>query len=329
MFDIVALGESLIDFSPSGKNANGLNLYEQNPGGAPSNVLATASKFGGNCAFIGKVGDDAFGHFLKSSMEANKINCQNMIFSKEAHTALAFIHLDDTGDRSFTFYRNKTADLLIRWEEIDQHLLSDCRIFHFGSLSLVSEPSKSTTILAAQYAKKQGSIISYDPNYRPLLWTNTTDAVKEILKPLVFTDLLKVNEDELYLLTDTTDLEEGAKKLLSYGVTLVIVTLGKYGCYFATNKCCGKVDTIEVDTIDTTGAGDAFWGTLLYQLREFDVPSIQNLTYNDLSKIIALCNIVGSLTTTKKGAIPAIPNKSEAIHIFEDLFPQGFEVKTQ
>ncbi len=319
MIDVIALGESLIDFSHCGKSECGLNVFEQNPGGAPANVLATVSKMGGSSAFIGKVGDDQFGRFLKDTMETSAIDCSGMILSKDVPTTLAFVHLSNTGDRSFSFYRDKTADLLLNWSEIDKNQLSNCKIFHFGSLSLISNPCKSATMKSVRAAKKNGAIISYDPNYRPLLWSDEKTAVKEMLKPLPVVDLLKVSEEELELLTGTADLENGADKLLSYGISFVAITLGEKGSYFATKNHKGYVKTINVDAVDTTGSGDAFWGTLLYQLKDMNKEEIANLAYEDLEKIVKLCNVAGSLTATKKGAIPAIPNKETATSRLAEL----------
>lgn len=312
MIDVIALGESLIDFSPCGKSESGLNIFEQNPGGAPANVLATIAKLGGSSAFIGKVGEDQFGHFLKQTMENSGIDCNSMVLSKEAPTTLAFVHLSSTGDRSFSFYRNNTADLQLSWSEIDKEKLSNCKIFHFGSLSLIANPCKKATIKSVKVAKKNGAIISYDPNYRPLLWSDEQTAIKEMLKPLPLVDLLKVSEEELELLTGTDDLEQGANKLLSYGISFVAITLGEKGSYFATKSHKSLVETIKVDAIDTTGSGDAFWGTLLYQLKDMSKEEIASLSFEELEKIVKLCNVFGSLTATKKGAIPAIPDKETA-----------------
>ena len=319
MTDVIALGESLIDFSPYGKSDSGLNIFEQNPGGAPANVLATVSKMGGSSAFIGKVGDDQFGKFLKQTMESSNIDCSGMILSKEAPTTLAFVHLSNTGDRSFSFYRDRTADLLLDWSEIDKNQLKNCKIFHFGSLSLISNPCKTATIKSVKTAKKSGAIISYDPNYRPLLWTDEKTAVKEMLKPLPIVDLLKVSEEELELLTGTADLEKGADKLLSYGISFVAITLGEKGSYYATKSHKGYVKTINVDAVDTTGSGDAFWGTLLYQLKDMSKKEIASLTFDELERIVKLCNVTGSLTATKKGAIPAIPDKETATNRLAEL----------
>ncbi len=319
MIDVIALGESLIDFSPYGKSEAGLNIFEQNPGGAPANVLATVSKMGGSSAFIGKVGDDQFGQFLKHTMESSNIDCSGMILSKEAPTTLAFVHLSNTGDRSFSFYRDRTADLLLNWNEINKDHLKNCRIFHFGSLSLISNPCKGATMKSVKAAKKSGAIISYDPNYRPLLWGDEKTAVKAMLKPLPLVDLLKVSGEELELLAGTTNLEKGADKLLSYGISFVAITLGEKGSYFATKNFNGYVKTINVDAVDTTGSGDAFWGTLLYQMKDMSKDEISNLSFEDLEKTVKLCNVAGSLTATKKGAIPAIPDKETATVRLEEL----------
>ena len=209
MFDIVALGESLIDFTPSGENSQGMALFARNPGGAPANVLAMAAKLGGKTAFIGKVGDDAFGAFLKKTMEDAGVDVRGLRMTREYPTTLAFVQLTPEGDRSFTFYRKPGADVMLAPAEVDRALLRDCRIFHFGSVSLTDEPCRTATLEAAREAKAAGAMISYDPNYRPFLWDSAERAREALLAALPLADIVKVSEEEMELLTGEVQLAAG------------------------------------------------------------------------------------------------------------------------
>ena len=232
MFDIVALGESLIDFTPSGENSQGMALFARNPGGAPANVLAMAAKLGGKTAFIGKVGDDAFGAFLKKTMEDAGVDVRGLRMTREYPTTLAFVQLTPEGDRSFTFYRKPGADVMLAPAEVDRALLRDCRIFHFGSVSLTDEPCRTATLEAAREAKAAGAMISYDPNYRPFLWDSAERAREALLAALPLADIVKVSEEEMELLTGEVQLAAGADALASRGAALVLVTLGPRGAYY-------------------------------------------------------------------------------------------------
>ena len=198
MYDIVALGESLIDFTPAGINEMGMPLFSQNPGGAPANVLAMASKLGRSTAFVGKVGRDAFGRFLQEHMEKAGIDCSALRRDDRVPTTLAFVQLDEYGDRSFSFYRDPGADVMLRPEEVDDTLLEGCRIFHFGSVSLTKEPCRGTTLWAARRAREAGALISYDPNYRPFLWPSVEAARRALCAALELTDILKVSDVSAY-----------------------------------------------------------------------------------------------------------------------------------
>ena len=234
MYDIVALGESLIDFTPAGINEMGMPLFSQNPGGAPANVLAMASKLGRSTAFVGKVGRDAFGRFLQEHMEKAGIDCSALRRDDRVPTTLAFVQLDEYGDRSFSFYRDPGADVMLRPEEVDDTLLEGCRIFHFGSVSLTKEPCRGTTLWAARRAREAGALISYDPNYRPFLWPSVEAARRALCAALELTDILKVSEEEMCLLTGESTLPGGAEKLQAMGPSAVFITRGKEGAYFRT-----------------------------------------------------------------------------------------------
>ncbi len=322
MFDVVALGETLIDFTPSGFNELGMQLFSCNPGGAPANVLAMNARLGGQTAFIGMVGDDAFGRFLQKTMQNVGIDVSGFQTTRDVHTTLAFVQLDKKGDRTFSFYRNPGADICLTVKDIPQSLLNECRVFHFGSVSLTDEPSRSATFYAAETAKKSGALISYDPNYRPPLWKNTEEAVDIITKGLKLADIVKVSEEEILLLTGKCGLLEGAAALAQAGASLIVVTRGKEGAFYYTDRCHGSWPAYQVPVIDTTGSGDAFLGALLSQLTGISLADIISLSKERLDRIIRYCNAAGSLTAMAKGAIPAMPSHQQILQCMNERLPE-------
>lgn len=310
MFDVSALGELLIDFTPAGNSAAGNTLFERNPGGAPANVLTAVTRLGGKGAFIGMVGDDQFGYYLKKVLEDNNIEDIGLKFSKEANTTLAFVHLDGKGDRSFSFYRKPGADTTLSLDDLDFDIIKQSRIFHFGSLSLTDEPSRSTTVKAVEFAKKAGRIISYDPNWRPPLWRSEEAAKEGMLLCMEFADVLKLSELELEFLTGEKNLEIGSKMLANIGIKLVVVTLGPDGCYYRYSDCTGHLNTYDVTVADTTGAGDAFLGGLLYRISRREA-GLDDIDKRELSNILDFANAVGALCASRRGAIPAMPALEE------------------
>lgn len=308
MFDVVALGESLIDFTPAGTNELGMALFARNPGGAPANVLAMCAKLGARTSFIGKVGCDAFGAFLRQTMQEAGIDLSGLAVDETVPTTLAFVQLSTTGDRSFSFYRKPGADIMLRRQDVPQALLRDCRIFHFGGVSLTDEPCRRATLWSAQQARQAGALVSYDPNYRPLLWQDTSSAAAQLRSALRLADLVKVSEEELVLLSGTSDLEVGAARLRGLGPAVVVVTQGAGGAFVQTAATSVHRPAYPVAAVDTTGAGDAFWGALLFRVRGLDTDSLRALSAAVWGDILAFANAAGSLTTTKPGAIPAMPD---------------------
>lgn len=306
-YDLVALGESLIDFTPGGTNALGMQLFARNPGGAPANVLAMFAKLGGSTAFVGKVGEDDFGRFLQKTMEDAGIDVSALVHTQQARTTLAFVQLDEKGDRSFSFYRKPGADILLRPDEVDAEKLRHCGMFHFGAVSLTDEPARSATKFAAKTARQAGALISYDPNYRPLLWESPQQAKDEMLSALPLADIVKVSQEEMELLTGHADLCAGAAALAAHGASLVLVTLGPQGAYYRTPRAQGRLAACDVPTVDTTGAGDAFLGALLWRLRGKKAAALQEIAAAEWEDIVAFAGAAGSLATTKQGAIPALP----------------------
>ncbi len=308
MSGLVCLGEILIDFTPCGKNSQGMALFAQNPGGAPANVLAMNAKLGGRSAFIGKVGADAFGTFLKQTLESLRIDTTGLVTNPEIPTTLAFVQLDAHGDRSFTFYRKPGADLRLTWEDVCKERIAQCDIFHFGSLSLTDEPCRSATLNALRYAKSLDKTISFDPNYRPLLWQDLSTARHWMTTGLREADIVKVSEEEMTLLTGETDPETGSLRLLEMGPQIVLVTLGADGSYYRNAAGHGRIPACKVHTVDTTGAGDAFMGAMLWQLNTIPKNELANTV---LSPLVTFANAAGGLTTTKPGAIPALPTLAD------------------
>lgn len=310
-FDVSAVGELLIDFTPAGHDPNEDQLFAQKPGGAPANVLAASCKLGGKTAFIGKVGNDMFGRFLRKTLDGLKIDTSGLVTDPVVPTTLAFVQLDENGDRSFRFYRNPGADIMLQKSEIPQNIIDRSHIFHFGSVSLTSEPSRSATIAAVQAAKEHGCIISYDPNYRPPLWNNVHEAREQMLAGLKLADIVKVSEEEMLLLTGETDLQRGSLKLGNSGASLVLVSLGAKGAFFRKNSLTGRIPTYDVKTIDTNGAGDAFLGAALFCLRKCSLEEIRALSNPELTKLLSFANAAGALATSKNGAIPSMPTLEE------------------
>jgi fructokinase len=311
MFDVAAVGEALIDFTPCGKTENGNAVFERNPGGATANVMVAVSQLGGRAAFIGKVGNDIFGRFLKDVLEEYKVNTTGLILSEEAKTTLAFVQLDENGDRSFSFYRNPGADMLLKKEEIWLEAVENSRVYYFSSICLTHNPSRESVFEAAKHARKHKKIIAHDVNLRPLLWSNLEEAKKVILEGLHYVDILKVSEEELEFLIGTSDLERDTKFLIeNYGISMVFVTMGPKGCYYSTGDFSGSVPAYKVKVIDTTGAGDAFMGAAIYKILGMG-NSIREFSKEDLKTIADFACAAGSLATQKRGAIPAMPLSEE------------------
>lgn len=309
MSEIVALGELLIDFTPCGRSQAQNPIFEKNPGGAPANVLAFLSKMGMDTAFIGKVGNDMFGEALKGVLDSVGIGTEGIVLSKDFNTTLAFVELDEHGDRSFSFVRRHGADKMLTPAEIDLNMLEHTRFFHFGGVTLTDEPARSATLFAAEKAKAGGAVVSYDPNYRPLLWD--TDARAVLSRGLALADIVKVSDEECRLLSGLDSLEEGSALLMKqYGIRLMFVTLGPKGSACRFGDSYRQQQTFDVKTIDTTGAGDAFMGAMLYCLIKSE-KTLKELTIDDIDRYMRFANAAGSLVTTRKGAILSMPTLDE------------------
>lgn len=320
MYDIVALGELLVDFTESGYSAAGMKLFEQNAGGAPCNMLAAAAKFGKKTAFIGKVGNDMHGKFLKETIEAVGIDTRGLIVDDTVFTTLAFVAISDDGERVFSFARKPGADTCIAKEDLKYELLESCKVFHFGSLSLTNEPAHSATLEAIKIAKRAGAVISYDPNYRSPLWDNAENAAKNMRLPLESVDIMKLSDEETELLTGYAEPDKAAAELHKKGVVCVATTLGKDGALVSL-KGKGSVHIRGVSgrsIIDTTGAGDAFWGGFVGMFIEGGKRP-DELALDDISNYAKFANMTAALCIGKRGGIPAMPSLQEVLDSMDSM----------
>ena len=305
--DITTFGEILIDFTWQGISEDGQALFAQNPGGAPANVAVAASRLGARTAFLGKAGKDMHGEFLQSVLQKENVDTQGMILDEKYFTTLAFVNLSENGERTFSFARKPGADTGIQKEEIDADLLDRTHIFHVGSLSLTDEPARDTTFYAVKRAKKGGSIISYDPNYRASLWQSECVAIQQMRSLIPYVDIMKISDEETHLLTEYAAPEKAARALFDKGVKIAAVTLGSEGAYIYCKDGGKKVAGFSSTVTDTNGAGDSFWGGFLYKINESG-KSPEELSLNELEEFARFGNAVASLCVEGKGAIPAMPD---------------------
>ncbi len=316
MPDVVCLGELLIDFMPQevGLPLIDTNTFRKAPGGAPANGAVGLVRRGGSAGFVGKVGNDPFGQFLARGRQESGVDTSHLHFSPEARTALAFVSLLADGDRDFTFYRHPSADMLLRPEEIDEDYIASAKVFHFGSITLISEPSRTATLRAVELARRHRLLISYDPNLRLSLWPDEATAREGMKTGLPYTDVLKVSAEEACFLTGKADLDDALDQLRrEYDIALAAATLGRQGCVYQAAGGSGSLDGFEVETIDSTGAGDGFVAGLLSELLRAapTVEEIKRLPASDLARFFTFANAVGALTTLRQGAIPSLPTREE------------------
>lgn len=310
-FDVVALGELLIDFTENGLSGQGNLLFEANPGGAPCNVLAMLKKLGRSCAFVGKVGEDMFGHLLQDVAAGAGICMDYLIFTKDVRTTLAFVKTFPNGDRDFSFYRNPGADMMLTETELPLNAITDCRIFHFGTLSMTHEGVRKATCKAVDTAKQSGALVSFDPNLRPPLWNSLEEAKAQIEYGLVQCDILKIADNELEFMTGETDFDKGAAILRSKypNIRLLNVTAGADGSYsFYKNQRVFVPACKLGGVIETTGAGDTFCACVLNYILEH---GLDGLTINDLTQMLRFANSAAYLITTRKGAIRSMPERGQ------------------
>ncbi len=309
-YDVVALGELLIDFTENGMSAQGNPVFEANPGGAPCNVLSMLAKLGHQVSFIGKVGNDMFGTQLEKAIAEVGIDTSGLLKDDEVHTTLAFVHTLDGGDRDFSFYRKPGADMMLTVDELNVNMIKDCKIFHFGTLSMTAEGCREATKKAIEIAKEAGAIISFDPNLREPLWDSLELAKEQTAYGISQCDILKISDNEIQWFTGEEDYEAGVRFLQEkYDVKLILVSLGRDGsmAYSGSNKAVVPA-VIREDTIETTGAGDCFGACILHQvlekgMRDYETP--------ELEEMLKFANAAASIVTTRKGALRVMPTMEE------------------
>jgi fructokinase len=313
-FDVVALGELLIDFTENGVSTQGNALFEANPGGAPCNVLAMLQKLGKTCAFVGKVGEDMFGSQLRQVTEAAGICMDGLVVDKNVRTTLAFVKTFANGDRDFSFYRNPGADMMLRADELPEDIISGAKIFHFGTLSLTHQPVREATQKAVALAKQSGAILSFDPNLRPPLWDSLEEAKEQISWGLAQCDVLKIADNEIEFMTGTADFDAAAAILRQRypNIKVLNVTAGADGSYSYFSGGKVFVPSCKLGgVIETTGAGDTFCACVLNYVLEHGL----ELNAAQRTEMLRFANTAAYLVTTKKGAIRSMPERSQVEEI--------------
>ena len=306
MYDVVAMGELLIDFTCVSKDGEGYPTMAAHPGGAPANFLAALAKFGTSAALLGKVGNDAFGKLLVGTLEQAGIGTSGIIMTDDVFTTLAFVTLDETGNREFSFSRKPGADTCLRYDELNMELIDNAKVFHFGTLSLTDEPARTTTYKAVEYAKAAGKLITYDPNLRKPLWKDLEEAKKQLIWGMTKADVVKISDEEVEFLWGL-GVEEGADYILkNFDVKLVFVTCGADGCYFKNAVASGKVPSLSgIKVVDTTGAGDIFGGSAVYKLLQTG-KAPETLNEDELREVVTFACTSAGMSTTKPGGISSV-----------------------
>ena len=308
---VLCIGELLIDFVSTTPDVTLAEApgFVKAPGGAPANVAVGLAKLGLDAGFIGKVGADAFGDFLRETLQQNSVNTDYLIAGEGSRTTLAFVATRSDGMKDITFYRHPGADIQLSPDEIDTDYLASAELFHYGSVSLSHSPSREATLHAIQAAKSGGARLSYDPNLRLMLWDNANDAKHWIWEVMPYADIVKISEEEWEFITGDVELANGIDRILGLGVKLLVVTLGERGCYYTNGTAEGSIDGFEVDVVDTLGAGDAFVAAMLTQLMPH--ADLTLLEKDQLNAIMRYANAAGALATQKIGVIPALPTPSD------------------
>lgn len=314
-YDVIALGELLIDFTMNGQSEQGNNMFEACPGGAPCNVLALLNKMGKKTAFIGKVGKDQFGALLRDTITEAGIDASNLMVDENVNTTLAFVHTFPDGDREFSFYRNPGADMMLTADEVDPEVVKDTKVFHFGTLSMTHEGVREATKKAVETAKANGCLVSFDPNLRPPLWSSLDLAKEQMEYGFGKCDILKISDNEIQFVSGKEDYDEGIAYLQeTYNIPLILLTMGKDGSRAYYKDMRVERPGFSVKAIETTGAGDTFCGSSLNYLVDHD---FENLTEEQLGEMLTFANAAAALVTTKKGAIKAMPVKEEVLELIQ------------
>ena len=314
-YDVIALGELLIDFTMNGQSEQGNNMFEACPGGAPCNVLALLNKMGKKTAFIGKVGKDQFGTLLRDTITEAGIDASNLMVDENVNTTLAFVHTFPDGDREFSFYRNPGADMMLTADEVNPEVVKDTKVFHFGTLSMTHDGVREATKKAVETAKANGCLVSFDPNLRPPLWSSLDLAKEQMEYGFGKCDILKISDNEIQFVSGKEDYDEGIAYLqVTYNIPLILLTMGKDGSRAYYKGMRVERPGFSVKAIETTGAGDTFCGSSLNYLVDHD---FENLTEEQLGEMLTFANAAAALVTTKKGAIKAMPVKEEVLELIQ------------
>ena len=314
-YDVIALGELLIDFTINGQSEQGNNMLEACPGGAPCNMLAPLNKMGKKTAFIGKVGKDQFGTLLRDTITEAGIDASNLMVDENVNTTLAFVHTFPDGDREFSFYRNPGADMMLTADEVNPEVVKDTKVFHFGTLSMTHEGVREATKKAVETAKANGCLVSFDPNLRPPLWSSLDLAKEQMEYGFGKCDILKISDNEIQFVSGKEDYDEGIAYLQeTYNIPLILLTMGKDGSRAYYKGMRVERPGFSVKAIETTGAGDTFCGSSLNYLVDHD---FENLTEEQLGEMLTFANAAAALVTTKKGAIKAMPVKEEVLELIQ------------
>ena len=314
-YDVIALGELLIDFTMNGQSEQGNNMFEACPGGAPCNVLALLNKMGKKTAFIGKVGKDQFGALLRDTITEAGIDASNLMVDENVNTTLAFVHTFPDGDREFSFYRNPGADMMLTADEVNPEVVKDTKVFHFGTLSMTHEGVREATKKAVETAKANGCLVSFDPNLRPPLWSSLDLAKEQMEYGFGKCDILKISDNEIQFVSGKEDYDEGIAYLQeTYNIPLILLTMGKDGSRAYYKGMRVERPGFSVKAIETTGAGDTFCGSSLNYLVDHD---FENLTEEQLGEMLTFANAAAALVTTKKGAIKAMPVKEDVLELIQ------------
>lgn len=309
-YDVVALGELLIDFTENGTSGQGNPIYEANPGGAPCNVLSMLTKLGRKTAFIGKVGQDIFGNRLKATLEEVGIDTSNLVMDEDIRTTLAYVETFPDGDRDFSFYRNPGADMMLKEEEVDTELLKDTNLFHFGTLSMTHDEVRNATKKAIDVAKATGAVVSFDPNLREPLWKSLEDAKEQVAYGLSKCDVLKISDNEIKWFTGEEDYDAGIRKLREkYDIPLIMLSMGKDGsrAYYKDLRV-EAAPFLQEKTIETTGAGDTFGACCLHHVLQYGLDGFDE---EKLMEMLTFANAAASIITTRKGALRVMPGEAE------------------
>ena len=315
-YDVAGLGELLIDLTQNEMSEQGNPMLEANPGGAPCNVLALLQKLGHSTAFIGKVGRDGFGSQLEAALKETGISTEGLRWDENIHTTLAVVHTLPGGDRDFSFYRNPGADMRLTVEELDEDIIQNCKIFHFGTLSMTDEPVRSTTYRAIRVAEEGGVLRSFDPNLRIPLWQSLDAAKEQILYGMAHCDILKISDNEIQWLTGLEDFDQGIAWIQEHfpEIRLILLSMGKDGSRAYCGKTYAEVKSFAVNTIETTGAGDTFFAGILHHVLAW---GLGNYTVQQLKEMLTFANAAAAIVTTRKGALRVMPSEQEILDLME------------